>query len=202
MQQLSLANLPAAVLNSRRLAALAERDKSRWERAQVDPTIEEDPGKWSFPTIPFAATHVWDMPRLRVGVCARAARLLHGRHWTEYEEAKSAKTREEWATASKCPLCGMEADTQDHWIRRCQQPELMSIREQAFQALATTISSFAPALRRPALRIVDMAREVDGYRLCIGNWSPWHIYSRWTSHICWNANKLRTFCGRCTTHLL
>ena len=51
----------------------------------------------------------------------------------------------------------------------------MSIREQAFQALATTISSLAPTLRRPALRIVDMAKEVDGYRLCVGNWSPWHI---------------------------
>ena len=23
--------------------------------------------------------------------------------------------------------------------------------------------------------IVEMAKEVDGYRLCLGNWSPWHI---------------------------
>ena len=94
-QQLALLNLPAAVLGSRRLKALADWDKSRWEHSHMDPTIEEDPGKWSFSTIPFAATHVWDMPRLRIGDCARAARLLHGHHWTEYEEAKSAKTREE-----------------------------------------------------------------------------------------------------------
>ena len=93
-QQLSLVNLPAAVIDSRQLKALADRDKSRWERSLVDPTIEEDPGKWSYSTIPFAATHVGDMPRLRIGVCARAARLLHGRDWTVYEEAKSAKTRE------------------------------------------------------------------------------------------------------------
>ena len=69
----------------------------------------------------------------------------------------------------------MEPDTQDHWIRRCQQPQLLSVHEQAYQALAVTLSSLAPRLRRPALRIVEMAKEVDVYRLCLGNWSAWHI---------------------------
>ena len=51
----------------------------------------------------------------------------------------------------------------------------MSIRERAYQALAVTLRSLAPRLRHPALRIVEMTKEVDGYRLFIGNWSPWHI---------------------------
>ena len=65
-------------------------------------------------------------------------------------------------------------------MRRFQPPQLLSIREQTYQALAGNLSSLAPRLRRPALRFVEMAKEVDGYRLCLGN-------------------RRKTSSGRCTT---
>ena len=83
-----LPTVPSPEFAAHRLGALADRDKSSWARTHIDQTIVEGPGRWSFTTIPFAATNAWDMPRLRLGVCARAARLLHGRQLTEFEEAK------------------------------------------------------------------------------------------------------------------
>ena len=195
-QQLSLVNLPVAVLNSRQLNALAERDKSRWERAQVDPTIEEDPGKWSFSTIPFAATHVWDMPPLRIGAerpdfCTvatgrsmrRPSQQSPGRSGPSPQNAHNV----EWKKALK--ITGFDA----------------AISQSLCQSVSRPSRPWRPPSAPLPRHSVDQLSGLWKWqRMWTGSDSvlatgPLGIYSRWTSRMYWNASRQRTFCERYTT---
>ena len=54
-------------------------------------------------------------------------------------------------------------------------PTLQAAHALAFSDQQVTFDNLPSESRRPACEILEMAKLADGYRLCLGNGSPWHI---------------------------
>ena len=104
--------------------------------AVLEPAVDEtdDPGDWSFATIPLAAA----MADLRgVGYCRRTVQFLNDRLWPGFKGSDGADGRV-WIM-SDCPCCGLARDTQDHGILRCPHPTLQALRSSTFASIQVII---------------------------------------------------------------
>ena len=136
--------------------------------AALEPAVDEtdDPGDWSFATIPLAAA----MADLRgVGYCHRTVQFLNDRLWPGFKGSDGADGRV-WIM-SDCPCCGLARDTQDHGILRCPHPTLQAPRSSTFASIQVIIETLPVQHQWAAEQIVHMAKAEDGYRLCLGIWT-------------------------------
>ena len=104
----------------------------------------------------------------------RDERLLHDRHWTiGHNACKGAKTDLERTSLLTCKLCASDMtaadDTYDHTFHSCQHPLMCQARAES-DGLLLTVPLLTDLDRRLFPVLLRLVQEVDGHRICMGNW--------------------------------
>ena len=114
-------------------------------------------------TTPALAAQIYDAHKSFLPQASHIVKLIWDKHWHLGNQAKAAYTAADYNELSTCPLC-KEKDSQQHWIRECQESTLPPSLPPSFKKTLQKVRSQYIALVEGDMRKERRDKHENGWK--------------------------------------